>query len=105
MVHLTPEQIERYASRSGDVDEILAAAQHFEVCHECRDRAAALLDPGTGEVSHTRRVRRVSGARPALAQAQAQAIRRQRRVPPSVVIWIVFATAAMMLVAFMLLRR
>jgi hypothetical protein len=101
MMHLTPEQIERYASRSGDVDEILAAAQHFEVCHECRDRAAALLDPGTGEVSHTRRVRRISGARPALAQA----MRRQRRVPPSVVIWLVLTISALVFVTFMLLRR
>jgi hypothetical protein len=61
MSHLTPEQIERYATRSGSVDEILAVAQHFEVCPECRDRAAALLDSGEGEVTITRRHRRVSG--------------------------------------------
>ena len=101
MIHLTPEQIERYASRSGDVDEILDVAQHLEYCYECRDRAAAILDPGTGEISHTRKVRRISGARPALAQV----LRGPRRLSPSIVIWIVFATAALMVAAFVLLQR
>jgi hypothetical protein len=68
MSHLTSDQIERYASRSGDVDEILAIAQHFEICADCRDLAAALVDPG--EDSHARRARerRVSGPRAALTE-------------------------------------
>jgi len=101
MAHLTPEQIERYASRSGGVDEIIGAAQHFEICHECRDRAAALLDPGTGEVSHTRKERRISGARPAL-----QAMMQRSRVGlRPVVIWLVVAGAAVAgVVVFLFLR-
>lgn len=66
MHHLTPDEIERYATRSGSVDEILAAAEHFEVCPECRDLAAAQLDSGEGEVTITRRHRRSSGPRPAV---------------------------------------
>ena len=52
--HLTPAQIERYVSRRAPVDEILSAAQHLDECFDCRDRAAALVDPGTGELGHTR---------------------------------------------------
>ena len=65
MSHLTPEQIARYASRSGDVDEILDVAQHLENCSECRDAAAAIID--MNEDSGARRVwpRRTSGPRPA----------------------------------------
>jgi predicted anti-sigma-YlaC factor YlaD len=44
--HLTREQIERYVARSGDVDELLAVAEHLEECFDCRDTAAALADPG-----------------------------------------------------------
>ena len=100
MAHLTPEQIERYASRSGSVDEIIGAAQHFEICHECRDRAAALLDPGTGEVSHTRKERRISGARPAL---QAMMRRSHAGLPP-VVIWLIVAAAVVGVVVFLFWR-
>jgi len=46
-------QIQDYVSRSAPVDEILAVAQHLNECWECRDRAAALVDPG-GDISHTR---------------------------------------------------
>ncbi len=100
MQHLTPEQIERYASRSGSVDEILAAAQHFEVCPDCRDRAAAILDPGDGEVSHTRKVRRISGARPAL-----QAIARRRLAGRSLSMWLLIASALAALVVLLLWYR
>ena len=44
--HLTLEQIERYVLRSGTVDELLDVAEHLDACDECRDRAAAVADPG-----------------------------------------------------------
>ena len=100
MRHLTPDEIERYASRSGSVDEILSAAQHFEVCADCRDRATALLDPGTGEVGHTRKQRRVSGPRPALA-----AMTRTRVAGRPLLLWIIGAVAILALLAYLLLRR
>jgi hypothetical protein len=56
MEHLTREQIDRYARRRAGVDEILAIARHLEACDECRDRAAALTDDGTGARSHTRKL-------------------------------------------------
>ena len=57
--HLTPEEIDRYVSRMAPVDEILAAAEHLDICFDCRDRAAALVDDGTGDRPHGR-VRRVT---------------------------------------------
>lgn len=56
MEHLTREQIDRYASRSAGVDEILSIAAHLDVCDDCRDRAAALIDDGSGSRSHTRKL-------------------------------------------------
>lgn len=60
--HLSDAQIERYVTRRAHVDELLEAAHHLDACFECRDRAAALVDPGRDEISHTRR-RRQSGPR------------------------------------------
>jgi hypothetical protein len=100
MHHLTPEQIERYASRSGSVDEILYAAQHFEVCSDCRDRAAAHVDSGDHEISHTRRERRVSGARPAL-----QAMARRQVGGRPLLIWIILAAAILVLLMLIVARR
>lgn len=100
MAHLTPEQIERYASRSGSVDEILAVAQHFEVCSDCRDRAAALIDPGDHDLSHTRRQRRVSGPRPAL-----QYIARKRMAGTLLVWWLVGAAAIVVILLVILGNR
>jgi len=40
--HLTREQIVRYVNRTGDVDEILAVAQHLDECEQCRDAAAVI---------------------------------------------------------------
>lgn len=40
-------EIEQYVTRSGGVDEIIAIAEHLEACFECRDRAVAIVDPGT----------------------------------------------------------
>ena len=100
MQHLTPEQIERYASRSGSVDEILAVAQHFEVCPDCRDRAAAILDPGDDAVSHTRKVRRISGARPAL-----QAIAKRRVAGRSVAMWFLIGAVVAAIVVVLLWVR
>jgi hypothetical protein len=45
--HLTIAEIEQYVTRSGGVDEIIAFAEHLEACFECRDRAVAIVDPGT----------------------------------------------------------
>ena len=45
--HLTVAEIEQYVTRSGGVDEIIAIAEHLEACFECRDRAVAIVDPGT----------------------------------------------------------
>ena len=49
--HLTREQIVRYVNRAGDVDEILAIAQHLDRCDDCRDAAAVIAserdDPST----------------------------------------------------------
>lgn len=44
--HLTRSEIEQYVTRSGDVDAIIAFAEHLWACFECRDRAAAMVDPG-----------------------------------------------------------
>ena len=52
--HLSREAIERYVARRGKVDEILAAAEHLEVCFDCRDIATAIVDDGTGERPHVR---------------------------------------------------
>jgi hypothetical protein len=51
--HLTERQIESYVSRRAGVDEILAVAQHLDECDDCRDKAAALVDPGTDDIPHT----------------------------------------------------
>jgi hypothetical protein len=55
--HLTQDEIDRYVNRKAPVDEILAAAEHLDGCFDCRDRAAALVDDGTGDRphGHTRR--------------------------------------------------
>jgi anti-sigma factor ChrR (cupin superfamily) len=50
--HLSKEQIDRYVARSGDADEIIAIAEHLDACFDCRDRVAAIVDPGTGERPH-----------------------------------------------------
>ena len=100
MHHLTPDEIERYARRTGSVDEILSVAEHFEACADCRDRAAALLDPGTGEVPHTRKVRRISGPRPALA-----AITRTRVAGRPIVLWVIAAAAILALLMFFFIHR
>ena len=99
MHHLTPDEIGRYASRSGSVDEILAVAQHFEVCAECRDRAAALVDSGDGEVSHTRKQRRISGARPAL-----QAMAKRRVAGHPLLLWLVGAAIVLFALLVLALR-
>lgn len=100
MRHLTPDEIERYASRSGSVDEILSVAEHFEACADCRDRAAAIIDPGTGEVPHTRKERRISGPRPALA-----AIARKRLAGRPLLLWAAAGTAIVALVVVYFLYR
>jgi hypothetical protein len=66
--HLSDAQIERYVTRRATVDELLDAAEHLDDCFECRDRAAALVDPGSGEISHTRK-RRTSGPRAVVSES------------------------------------
>ena len=61
--HLSQEEIDRYVSRKAPVDEILAAAEHLDGCFDCRDRAAALVDDGTGDRPHGR-VRRTTLSQP-----------------------------------------
>jgi hypothetical protein len=71
--HLSEAQIERYVTRRANVDELLEAAQHFDACFECRDRAAAFVDAGSGSISHTRR-RRTSGPRPPVSERQGRRV-------------------------------
>jgi len=52
--HLSQDEIDRYVSRKAPVDEILAAAEHLDGCFDCRDRAAALVDDGSGDRPHGR---------------------------------------------------
>jgi len=61
--HLTQDEIDRYVSRKAPVDEILAAAEHLDGCFDCRDRAAALVDDGSGDRPHGR-ARRISLVQP-----------------------------------------
>ena len=61
--HLSQDEIDRYVSRKAPVDEILAAAEHLDGCFDCRDRAAALVDDGTGDRPHGR-VRRAIASQP-----------------------------------------
>ncbi|MCU1350472.1 MAG: hypothetical protein JWO56_3502 [Acidobacteria bacterium] len=58
--HLTQEQIEHYVGRTGGADEILSVAEHLDECWDCRDRMAAIVDPGTGERPHRGASRRTS---------------------------------------------
>src|SRR5215831_13764513 len=94
MGHLTPEQIERYARRAGDVDEILAAAQHLEACPDCRDHAAALLDPGESPAI-SRRHRRNSGPRPALQSIARRDVKGW---------WLVVAALVLAAIVYLILR-
>ena len=61
--HLSQDEIDRYVSRKAPVDEILAAAEHLDGCFDCRDRAAALVDDGTGDRPHGR-LRRAIAVQP-----------------------------------------
>lgn len=62
--HLSQDEIDRYVSRKAPVDEILAAAEHLDGCFDCRDRAAALVDDGTGDRPHGSVRRRAALAPP-----------------------------------------
>jgi type VI protein secretion system component VasF len=87
--HLSQDEIDRYVSRKAPVDEILAAAEHLDGCFDCRDRAAALVDDGTGDRPHGR-VRRVIGA--------SQALPRRHRVLLWSVIAVVVVAVAVLLI-------
>jgi hypothetical protein len=101
--HLTQEQIEHYVSRRGGADEILSVAEHLDECYDCRDRMAAIVDPGTGERPHRgpsrRRSTRSSGRVSAL----------QDSGPPSrfggLLLWLIIAILAAAIVVAVLLNR
>ncbi|MBV9493625.1 MAG: hypothetical protein JOZ54_05230 [Acidobacteria bacterium] len=91
-MHLTQEEIELYVSRHASVDELLAIAQHLDDCYECRDRAAAVVDSGKGEISHTRRGKMISAPPPAAPR---------KRIGRWVLPWL-FAAAAIGLAIWLL---
>lgn len=93
--HLTQAQIERYVSRRAAVDELLASATHLETCWDCRDRAAAMVDSGAGELSHVRPKKRISGARAAVPEPSARTF-----LP-----WIFGALIVIAIVAWLLVGR
>jgi hypothetical protein len=86
--HLTQDEIDRYVSRKAPVDEILFAAEHLDGCFDCRDRAAALVDDGTGDRPH--------GRRPAFLQPTP----RTHRVLFWTVMAIVVVTVAVILIVY-----
>ena len=88
--HLSQEEIDRYVSRKAPVDEILAAAEHLDGCFDCRDRAAALVDDGTGDRPHGR-VRRAIAS---------QALPRHHRVLLWSVIAVVVVAVAVLLIIY-----
>jgi hypothetical protein len=89
--HLTQEEIDRYVSRKAPVDEILFAAEHLDSCFDCRDRAAALVDDGTGDRPHG------LGRRPSAAQP----LPRRHRV----LFWSIFAVIVLALAVVLILYR
>lgn len=89
--HLTQEEIDRYVSRKAAVDEILAAAEHLDGCFDCRDRAAALVDDGSGDRPHGR-VRRMALVQPTP--------RRYR-----VLFWMVIGVVVVVVAALLILYR
>jgi len=88
--HLSQEEIDRYVSRKAPVDEILFAAEHLDGCFDCRDRAAALVDDGTGDRGHVRTRR----------HAPAQQIPRRHRVVLWVVVAVVVVAIAVVLIVY-----
>jgi hypothetical protein len=88
--HLTREAIERYVSRRGKVDEILAAAEHLDHCFDCRDAAAAMVDDGSAEIPHVR-------------ERMTSFVRRQ--ATRSLVPWIFGAVVLVIVIALVLLLQ
>ena len=89
--HLSQEEIDRYVSRKAPVDEILAAAEHLDGCFDCRDRAAALVDDGTGDRPHGRVRRAITS----------QALPRHHRV----LLWSVIAIVVVAVAVLLLIYR
>jgi hypothetical protein len=101
--HLTQEQIERYVARSGGADEILSVAEHLDECYDCRDRMAAVVDPGTGERPHrwpSRRMTTRSSGRVSALQDSATPSRLGRLLP-----WLIIAILLAAVIVAILLQR
>jgi len=88
--HLSQDEIDRYVSRKAPVDEILFAAEHLDGCFDCRDRAAALVDDGTGDRPHGRTRRNML----------AQPVPRKHRVLFWTVMGIVVIVVAVLLITY-----
>lgn len=88
--HLTEAQIESYVSRRAGVDEILSTAQHLDDCFRCRDRAAAMVDSGVDEISHTRK-------RPELRTPDSRRVNLRRLLP-----WIIAAVVVAVVIVVVL---
>jgi hypothetical protein len=88
--HLSNDSIQRYVARRAPVDEILAAAEHLDVCFECRDRAAALVDDGSTEIPHVRK-----------RMASFVAEQAKRSATP----WVIAAIAVLIAIALFLMLR
>jgi len=100
--HLTHEQIEHYVARTGGADGILSVAEHLDECWDCRDRMAAVVDPGTGERPHRgslrRTVMRNSGRHSALQDSTPSGLGR-------VLPWLIGAILVAAVIAAFLLSR
>ena len=101
MEHLSNEQIQRYVTRTGDADEIIAIAEHLDACFDCRDRVAAIVDPGTGERPHRVGKRRRISGRISLTGAAANAPSRAAGLVP----WIIAAVIVAAIVLALLIMR
>jgi hypothetical protein len=98
--HLTNEQIDRYVARTGDADEIIAIAEHLDACFDCRDRVAAIVDPGTGERPHRGAATRRSSGRVFLKRDPAKPSRATGLVP-----WILAAIIVAVIVLALVIGR
>jgi hypothetical protein len=98
--HLSNEQIQRYVTRTGDADEIIAIAEHLDACFDCRDRVAAIVDPGTGERPHRGSTRRRISGRISLSGATATPSRAAGLVP-----WIIAAVIVAAILLALLITR
>jgi len=101
--HLTAEQIEHYVARTGGADEILSVAEHLDECYDCRDRMAAIVDPGTTERPHrwpSRRMTTRSSGRHSALQDSATPTPLGRLLP-----WLILAILLAAVIVAIALQR